>query len=84
MEFANLITENLLELTPALYILGLILKGTEKIPDKYIPIILLPIGILGALALAGISVQSVVQGILVTGAAVYTNQLIKQIKKDEN
>lgn len=84
MEFANLITENLLELTPALYILGLILKGTEKIPDKYIPIILLPIGILGALALAGISVESVIQGILVTGAAVYTNQLIKQMKKDEN
>ncbi|MDS0525015.1 phage holin family protein [Clostridium sp. SHJSY1] len=84
MEFTNLITENLLALIPALYILGLILKGTEKISDKYIPLILLPIGIIGALAFGGISAQSVIQGILVTGAAVYTNQLIKQLNKDES
>jgi hypothetical protein len=80
MDFVNLITKNLLELIPALYILGLILKSTEKVPDKYIPIILLPIGIVGAIMFAGVSVQSVVQGILITGAAVYTNQLIKQMK----
>jgi Na+/H+ antiporter NhaC len=53
------------------------------IPDKYIPVILLPIGIVGAFAFAGINAKAVVQGILVTGAAVYTNQLIKQMKKSE-
>jgi hypothetical protein len=30
----------------------------------------------------GISANSVVQGILVTGATVYTDQLIKQSKKE--
>jgi hypothetical protein len=83
MEFVKFITENALILVPALYVLGLILKGTEKIADKYIPVILLPIGILGSVALAGLTVQAVIQGILVTGASVYTNQLIKQIQKQE-
>ena len=83
MDFVNLITENALILIPALYVLGIIFKGTEKIPDKYIPLILLPLGIIGAVALMGLNVQAFVQGVLVVGAAVYTNQLIKQVKKDE-
>lgn len=83
MDFVSLITDNALILVPALYILGMIFKGTEKIQDKYIPLILLPIGIAGAIALIGFTVQGFVQGILVVGAAVYANQLVKQIKKDE-
>lgn len=83
MDFVSLITDNALILVPALYILGMIFKGTEKIQDKYIPLILLPIGITGAIALIGFTVQGFVQGILVVGAAVYANQLVKQIKKDE-
>lgn len=83
MDFVSLITDNALVLVPALYVLGMIFKGTEKIQDKYIPLILLPIGIVGAIALIGFSVQGFIQGILVVGAAVYTNQLVKQIKKDE-
>ncbi|MNI85846.1 hypothetical protein D3C73_1428740 [compost metagenome] len=83
MDFVSLITDNALILVPALYILGMIFKGTEKIQDKYIPLILLPIGIAGAIALIGFSVQGFVQGILVVGAAVYANQLVKQFKKDE-
>ncbi|MNM92491.1 MULTISPECIES: phage holin family protein [Clostridium] len=83
MDFVSLITDNALILVPALYVLGMIFKGTEKIQDKYIPLILLPIGIAGAIALIGFSVQGFVQGILVVGAAVYANQLVKQFKKDE-
>lgn len=83
MNFVSLITDNALILVPALYVLGMIFKGTEKIQDKYIPLILLPIGIAGAIALIGFSVQGFVQGILVVGAAVYANQLVKQFKKDE-
>ncbi|ERK31340.1 phage holin family protein [Clostridium intestinale] len=83
MDFVSLITDNALVLVPALYVLGMIFKGTERIQDKYIPLILLPIGIAGAIALIGFSVQGFVQGILVVGAAVYANQLVKQIKKDE-
>ncbi|NRX54201.1 hypothetical protein DFM81_002625 [Clostridium beijerinckii] len=45
--------------------------------------ILLFLGILGAVGIMGPSVESVIQGILVTGATVYTNQLIKQSCKKE-
>ncbi len=77
------ITENALLLIPVLNIIGAIIKNTEKIPDKYIPLILLFFGILGTIAILGLSPESVVQGILVTGTAVYGNQVVKQIKKTE-
>ena len=77
------ITENALILIPVLYIIGAMAKGTEKVADKWIPFILLPLGILGSIGLAGTSVDAVIQGILVTGVTVYGNQLIKQVKKDE-
>ena len=77
------ITENALLLIPVLNIIGAIVKNTEKIPDKYIPLILLFFGILGATAILGLSPDSVVQGILVTGTAVYGNQVVKQLKKKE-
>ena len=83
MDFAQYITQNALILIPVLYVIGMIVKNTEKIDDKYIPIILLVAGIGGAIGIMGISVNSVVQGILVTGATVYTNQLIKQTTKKE-
>ncbi|EKQ57600.1 MULTISPECIES: phage holin family protein [unclassified Clostridium] len=83
MDFTQYITQNALILVPTLYVLGMLLKSTDEIKDKYIPIILLAAGIIGAICLLGFSVQSVIQGILVTGAAVYTNQLIKQTTKDE-
>lgn len=79
----NYITENSLIIIPTLYIIGYIIKNMEVVKDKYIPIILLPIGILGSIALNGVSVPNVIQGILVTGVTVYTNQLIKQTTKEE-
>ena len=83
MEVANYIVQNALILIPALYILGMILKSTQKISDKYIPITLLIFGVAGAIGILGFSVDSIIQGILVTGATVYTNQLIKQSEKKE-
>lgn len=83
MEIINYITENALILIPVLLIIGAILKNTERIKDKYIPVILLPIGVaLSVWIIKGFSADSVIQGILVTGAAVYGNQLIKQISKE--
>lgn len=83
MKFVNYITENALILIPVLYIIGMIIKGTEKINNKYIPIILLPIGIaLSVGVMGGFSVDSIIQGVLVTGAAVYSNQLIKQMSRE--
>lgn len=81
MEVMQYIIDNALVLIPVLYILGAILKGTSRIDDKYIPIILLPIGIAFSIAIMGISVDAVIQGILVVGVTVYGNQVIKQISK---
>lgn len=81
MEFAQYITQNALILIPVLYIIGMIVKNTEKIDDKYIPVVLLVAGIAGAVGIMGINADAVVQGVLVTGATVYTNQLIKQNTK---
>ena len=88
MEILNYITEHALIMIPVLIIIGQIIKNIEKIPDKWIPLILLPIGIAGAVLLGGFDniaavVDSVIQGVLVTGAAVYGNQVVKQMHKTE-
>ena len=84
MEFLSYITENALVLIPVLVIIGQIVKGIEKIDNKWIPLLLLPLGIVGAMALGGWNIDGAVQGILITGAAVYGNQLVKQLKPNKN
>ena len=79
----NYIVEKCLILIPVLYIVATILKNLEFIKDKYIPLILLPIGIALAIAIKGVDINSVIQGILVTGVTVYGNQIFKQINKEE-
>lgn len=68
-------------LIPVLYILGIMLKTTEKVNDWIIPWLLLVFGITGAIALMGFNINAIFQGILVTGATVYANQLIKQSRR---
>ncbi|MBY6907524.1 phage holin family protein [Clostridium botulinum] len=72
------IIDQALILIPALYVLGIMLKQTSKIKDWTIPWILLVVGVIGAISLIGLNPSAIIQGILATGAAVYTNQLIKQ------
>ena len=83
MDLAQYIAQNALILIPVLYVLGMLIKNTKKIDDKYIPIILLIAGIAGAVGIMGVNADAVVQGVLVTGTTVYTNQLIKQTTKKE-
>lgn len=83
MELLNYVTENALIIIPALYIIGAMLKGTERVQDKFIPIILLPIGVAFCISIIGFNTQAIIQGILVTGASVYADQVIKQINKKE-
>ena len=78
MNIMDFVTEQALILVPALYVLGMMLKNTEKIKDWTIPWILLVVGILGSIALIGLNVNAVIQGILTAGAAVFGDQLIKQ------
>ncbi|MCW6088800.1 phage holin family protein [Clostridium sporogenes] len=78
MNLMDYIVEQALILIPVLYVLGMMLKNTQEIKDWTIPWILLVLGIIGAISLMGFNANAVIQGVLVTGAAVYTNQLIKQ------
>ena len=82
MEITEYITQNALVLIPVLYIIGMIMKGTEKISDKYIPLILLFFGVGGTIGIMGLNADAVIQGVLVTGSTVYANQLLKQRVKD--
>lgn len=92
----NYIKPELLVVAIVLYFIGMGLKNTEKINDKYIPVILGLIGtVISAVYVVATSTfsgyqsilmaifTSIVQGILVAGLSVYANQIIKQAKKTE-
>lgn len=83
MDILSYITEHALILIPVLVVIGQIIKNIQVIENKWIPLILLPLGVVGAMALGGWTVDAAVQGVLVTGAAVYSNQIVKQMKKDQ-
>ena len=82
MSLYDYIIGNAVILVPALIVLGKLIKESP-IPDKWIPLILLPFGIVGTMAIVGWTVEGAIQGVLVTGAAVYGNQIYKQLRKDE-
>ena len=89
----NFIKPELLILIPVLYFIGVAIKNTLLIKDKFIPLILGLIGIilsaLWVLAMEGTEniymaiFVAITQGFLTAGASVYVNQLIKQSQKVE-
>ena len=78
MDLLNYIVENALVLIPALWVIGAIIKKIPNAPDWIIPFVLLGLAVAGAIGLLGFSVDSIIQGVLVAGAAVFGNQIIKQ------
>lgn len=93
MTFEEYIRPELLILVPVLYVLGAIIKDSAAIQNRWIPAILGGVGIAlsllyvlgtGDFSATGVF-TAITQGILVAGAAVYTNELIVQlIKKPED
>lgn len=88
------IRPELLVLIPVLYFIGMGLKSAEAFTDKHIPLALGAVGVaLAALWVVATSTiaspqdgalavfTAIVQGVLVAGASVYINQLIKQSQK---
>ena len=87
----DMLTPELLPLIAVLYLIGMGLKKTEKVSDKYIPMILGGISIaMNALyifatttvgngqEIAGAILTTIIQGVLFAGASVYFNQIYKQ------
>lgn len=92
----NYINPELLMVSVVLYFIGIWIKGTEQMKDKYIPLIIGAIGIVlcavwvlatntccSRQEIAMAVFTSVVQGVLVAGLSTYVNQVIKQLHKDE-
>lgn len=88
------IRPELLVLIPVLYCIGVALKSAQAFADKHIPFALGAVGVaLAALWVVATSTiaspqdgalavfTAIVQGVLVAGASVYINQLIKQSQK---
>lgn len=78
MDIMTFIQDNMIVLIPVLWIIGTFLKKTPLIMDWTIPWILVLTGTGLAIALLGISAEAIIQGILVAGGAVLTQNLIKQ------
>ena len=80
----NYIVEDGLILIPVLYIIGEIIKQTLIIKDKWIPLILLFFGVLfSVLLINDPMINNIIQGILITGATVYIDQVKKQYFEKE-
>ena len=95
MEFMDYIKPELLVLVPVLYLIGVAVKKS-KVADKFIPWILGGISVaLSALWILATSFPAtaadaalavftaITQGVLIAGASVYVNQLVKQTGKEE-
>lgn len=77
--FTAFISEKSYVLIPTIYLIGLFLKSLEAISDKYIPILLLCIGIVLSVAINGLGVDSFIQAVLCSSIAVFFNQTFKQL-----
>lgn len=95
-QILNYVKPELIVASVVLYFIGIGLKKTEVIPDKYIPLILGVIGIVlcAIWVLATCPLDSgqniamaiftaIIQGIIVAGLSTYVNQVIKQSQKTE-
>ena len=82
MDILNYVVEEGLIMIPVLYIIGEIVKGTEWLTDKWIPLVLLVISIGFTPTLLGsYDANNIVQAVLVAGATVFSHELIKQTNK---
>lgn len=79
------VPEQLLIVVAALYVLGLFLKNS-KVKDYLIPWVLLMVSVIASIAIGGINITSVLEGVICCGVSVLSNQLVKQstIKKKED
>ena len=75
----NYIVEDGLILIPVLYVIGYIIKNTNILSNRWIPLVLLLIGIIFSIFLLNDPiVDRVIQGVLIAGVTVFIDQVKKQ------
>lgn len=97
MDINTYIKPELLVLVPVLIIIGAVIKHYTQTDNRWVPLALTVIGValsavwvLGTMPIvawadvATAILTAVVQGVLVAGAAVYGNQLFKQLTTKED
>lgn len=82
MDILNYVVEEGLIMIPVLYIIGEIVKGTELLSNKWVPLVLLVISVgFTPLLLGAYDATNIVQAVLVAGATVFSHELLKQTNK---
>lgn len=95
-QIMNYVKPELVVVAIVLYFVGMALKKSQTVADKYIPIALGALGMIicgiyvvatcnlsGMQNVAMAIFTAIVQGILVAGLSTYINQIIKQANKEE-
>ena len=82
MDTLEYVVKEGLVMIPVLFILGEIVKNTELLDNKWIPLTLLVISIAFTPFLLGtFNADNIVQAVLVAGVTVFGNELYKQTKE---
>ncbi|ALP03627.1 phage holin family protein [Clostridioides difficile] len=78
----SFIPEQLLILVAALYVIGAGCKKYKQLDNKYIPVVLLALGIGFSIWMLGLNPSAVLQGIICWGISIGINQTYKQLKEE--
>ena len=84
MDILNYVVQEGLVMIPVLFIIGEIVKGTELLSNKWIPLAVLVISVaFTPLVLGTYTADNIVQAVLVAGVTVFGNELIKQSNRGD-
>ena len=84
MDILNYVVQEGLVMVPVLFIIGEIVKGTELLSNKWIPLVVLIISMgFTPLVLGAYTADNIVQAVLVAGVTVFGNELIKQSNRGD-
>ncbi len=83
MDVMDFIKEELLILIPFLNVIGYIIKNTNLISNKFIPLILVGLSIVMSLTQIKSIPEAIIQGVLIAGASVLVHQIYKNNIVDE-
>ena len=84
MDILNYVVQEGLVMIPVLFIIGEIIKSTELLSNKWIPLSLLIVSIgFTPLLLGAYTADNMVQAVLVAGVTVFGNELIKQSNRGD-
>lgn len=79
MDILKFILDDALIMIPVIYVIVNIIKGTDVINKKYLPLIavVVSIGITPLILEGGYNADNIVQAILIAGATVFTHELME-------